>query len=125
LPFAYKRLPRTLLSHVVLISLLGLAKSADFEIRVSGWMGLPPGPEALPVSPELARIPPQLMQCFYGEKESDRACPTLAARGVEVIRSRGGHHFGGDYGALAERIMAGLKQRLEERSRPSAVTAEK
>jgi type IV secretory pathway VirJ component len=95
----------------VLIALLGFAKSADFEIQVYGWLGLPPGPEALPVAPELAKIPPALIQCFYGEKESDTACPQLASQGVEVIRTPGGHHFGGYYTALADRILDGLKRR--------------
>ena len=50
----------------VLIALLGFSKTADFEITVSGWMGEPPGPKAMPVVPETDKIPPSLMQCFYG-----------------------------------------------------------
>jgi type IV secretory pathway VirJ component len=111
LPFVYNRLPSTLRSRVVLIALLGFAKSADFEIQVYGWLGLPPGPKALPVSPELAKIPPALIQCFYGEEEGDTACPQLASQGVEVIRTPGGHHFDGHYTALADRILDGLKRR--------------
>lgn len=115
LPFAYNRLPQTLRSHVVLIALLGFAKSADFEIRVYGLLSLPPSPSALPVAPELAKIPSVLMQCFYGQKESDTACPQLASRGVEVIRTPGGHHFGGNYDVLAGNILDGLKRRVADR----------
>ena len=39
MPFAYNLLPPSLRDHVVLISLLGLSKSADFEISVRGWLG--------------------------------------------------------------------------------------
>ncbi len=46
MPFAYNLLPPSLRDHVVLISLLGLSKSADFEISVRGWLGEPPGPDA-------------------------------------------------------------------------------
>jgi len=50
-----------------------------------------------------------LMQCFYGQDEGDSDCPELARRGVEVIRTSGGHHFNGDYAALSRDIMARLE----------------
>jgi len=111
IPFAYNRLPAGLRDHVVLIALLGLSKFADFEISVGGWLGEPPGSEALPVLPQANKIPSGLMQCFYGQDETDTACPTLASRGVETFRRNGGHHFDGNYGALAELILAGFKER--------------
>ena len=40
------------------------------------------------------------MQCFYGQDEKDSACPYLARREVEVIRTTGGHHFDGNYETL-------------------------
>ncbi len=106
MPFAYNRLPETLRSHVLLMALLGFSKTADFEITVSGWLGEPPGPNALPVNPETDKISPSLLQCFYGHDEGDSACPELARRGVETISTTGGHHFDGDYDALARRILA-------------------
>ncbi len=110
MPFAYNRLPQNLRPHVVMIALLGFSKSADFEISVGGWLGEPMG-AALPVLPEVMKIPAQLIQCFYGQDETDTACPTLAPRGVETFRRNGGHHFDGDYAAVAELILAGFKQR--------------
>jgi type IV secretory pathway VirJ component len=111
MPFAYNRLPESVRSHVVLISLLGLAKSADFEIRITGWLGLPAGPQALPVLREAEKIAPGLMQCFYGEKEDDTACPELAKHGVQAFRTAGGHHFNGNYEPLERDILAGLQRR--------------
>jgi type IV secretory pathway VirJ component len=111
LPFAYNRLPEQLRSHVILIALLGFAKSADFEVTVSGWLGAPSGAGALPIEPEADKIPASLIQCFYGQAESDTLCPTLAKRGVETIRTGGAHHFGGSYAPLAARILEGLKHR--------------
>ncbi len=113
MPFAYNRLPQNLRAHVALIALLALSKSADFEITVSGWLGEPPGTAALPVLPEATKIPPRLMQCFYGKDETDSACPTLAPRGDETFGIKGGHHFDGNYGALAKVILAGFKQRAQ------------
>jgi type IV secretory pathway VirJ component len=34
-------------------------------------------------------------------------CRDAALAGVEIIRTRGGHHFDGDYRGLAERILRG------------------
>jgi type IV secretory pathway VirJ component len=116
MPFAYNRLPADLRSHVVLMALLGFSKTTDFQITVSGWLGEPPGPDAVPVLPEADQIPPTLMQCFYGQGEDDSACPALARRGVEVIRTSGGHHFDGDYAALARDIMVRLKQSANRQS---------
>jgi type IV secretory pathway VirJ component len=66
---------------------------------------------ALPVQPEMEQIRGALVQCFYGEDETDSACPEQAARGSEVVKTPGSHHFGGDYKLLVQRIMAGLEKR--------------
>jgi type IV secretory pathway VirJ component len=111
MPFAYNLLPPSLREHVVLVSLLGLSKSADFEISVRGWLGEPPGSDALPVLPQATKIPPHLIQCFYGQDETDTACPQLAQLGAETFRRNGAHHYDGNYGALADAILAGFKKR--------------
>ncbi|WP_109479592.1 AcvB/VirJ family lysyl-phosphatidylglycerol hydrolase [Paraburkholderia sp. C35] len=110
MPFAYNRLPDAVRAKVSLISLLGFAPSADFQIRVTGWLGMPASDKALQVKPEFARLPPKLVQCFYGEHEEDTLCPTLTNTGVEVIRTSGDHHFGHDYAALEKRILNALKK---------------
>jgi type IV secretory pathway VirJ component len=43
--------------------------------------------------------------CFYGEDEPESLCPKLDNRQFELIKMSGGHHFGGDYQGLAERIL--------------------
>lgn len=110
MPFAYNRLPDAVRAKVSLISLLGFAPSADFQIRVTGWLGMPASDKALQVQPEFARLPPKIVQCFYGEHEEDTLCPTLTKTGVEVIRTSGDHHFGHDYAALEKRILGALKK---------------
>lgn len=110
LPFAYNRLPEATRSRVRLMSLLGLSDSADFEFHVTGWLGAE-SDDALPTLPELAEVPAAKVQCFYGEEDEDEMCSRLAARGVEVIRTSGSHHFDGDYAALAVRILDGVARR--------------
>ena len=121
MPFAYNRLPDSLRSHVALIALLGFSKTADFQITLTGWLGEPPQLDTLAVFPEVDKIPSRLMQCFYGQDEKDSACPDLARHGVEVIRTTGGHHFDGDYNALARRILAGFERRVGPLPLPAAV----
>jgi type IV secretory pathway VirJ component len=84
--------------------------TAPFAFHVSGWLGAEPA-DARPVLPELLRIAPDLVQCFYGEDEPSTLCraPELAAS--ERLHTRGGHHFDGDYAALAEKILAGAERR--------------
>ncbi|MEC5405443.1 AcvB/VirJ family lysyl-phosphatidylglycerol hydrolase [Paraburkholderia sp. MPAMCS5] len=110
MPFAYNRLPTALRDKVSLISLLGFAPDADFQIRVGGWLGMPASDKALKVRPELTRVPPALVQCIYGENEKDTLCPELMKTGIQVIRTSGDHHFGGDYDALEKRILGAFKK---------------
>ncbi|MDE2199237.1 MAG: virulence factor family protein [Rhodospirillales bacterium] len=112
LPFAYNRLDPAVRDKVALMALLGFAPAADFEIRVTGWLGLPPSAEALPVAGEIAKVPPALVQCFYGAEESDTICPSLTKYGMRVIRTAGGHHFGAGYEPLARQILDRWKARM-------------
>jgi type IV secretory pathway VirJ component len=110
LPFAYNRLPQDLQRQVALIALLAPESRVNFQITVSGWLDLPSGDDAVPIAPEIDKIQPQLIQCYYGEEEKHTACPDLAAKGVKVIRIAGAHHFDGDYGALEKDILAALSK---------------
>ncbi len=112
MPFAYNRLPAALRAKVSFVSLLGFAPDADFQIRVTGWLGMPASDKALPVSPELAKMPPAIVQCVYGEREPDSLCPSLAGKGIELVRTPGDHHFGGNYDALAKRIVDSWKKQI-------------
>jgi type IV secretory pathway VirJ component len=114
LPAAVNRLPPAVFERVVQISLLGLSASADYEFHVTSWLGAKTL-DALPVAPEAARLDPARLQCFYGEEETESLCPDPVFDRAERIRTRGGHHFDGDYEALAGRILEGAGRRLEHR----------
>jgi type IV secretory pathway VirJ component len=110
LPAIYNRLAEVERARVVQISLLGLAATASFEFHVAGWLGAQSASE-LPVAPELARIDPRLVQCVFGADEKDSLCTAPALDGAERIGTTGGHHFDGNYAALAEKILAGAERR--------------
>jgi len=111
LPFAYNRLTDEARTDVVQVSLLAFSHSTEFVVHVSAWLGAGPSKDALPNADEAARMPAQLVQCFYGRDEDDTRCPELEQAGVEVVATSGGHHFDGNYDALAARILAGLERR--------------
>ncbi len=110
LPASYNRMSPATQSAVVEVSLLGLAEEALFEFHVSGWLGLT-GSDALPIAPEVARLDVAKVQCFYGEEEDDSLCRTPVLASAELIETKGGHHFDGDYQALARRIIDGYERR--------------
>jgi type IV secretory pathway VirJ component len=115
MPFAYSRLPEALRAKVSQMALLGFAHNADFQIRVTGWLGMPASDEALPALPEMSKVPPAIVQCVYGEDEEDTLCPVLAKSGVSVIRTPGGHHFGRDYNNLASSILDSWRKQIAVR----------
>nr|WP_232470948.1 AcvB/VirJ family lysyl-phosphatidylglycerol hydrolase [Caballeronia hypogeia] len=115
MPFAYNRLPDAVRDQVSYISLMGFSPAADFQIRVTGWLGMPASDKALKVRPEFNKLPPAMVQCIYGEKEEDTLCPELTKTGIEVVKLPGDHHFGGDYDALARRILAGWRKQIAAR----------
>ncbi len=55
---------------------------------------------------------------MYGSEEDDTACiePKLAA--FTKLPIEGGHHFDGNYDALAARLLAALRGGRRQRSRP-------
>jgi type IV secretory pathway VirJ component len=102
LPFAFNRLPPPTRASVRLSALLGPGPKAAFEFHVTNWIG---GQGHHPVAPELRKMPPAGTLCVYGADEHDSLCPQLAPGEARVLALPGGHHLGGDYDALAARIL--------------------
>jgi len=111
LPAACNRLPAADRERVTMVSLLGIEAKADWEIRVAGWFGAAPSEQATPLKPELANISGDLVQCYYDAEEKDSECLGLGDPRVELVKTRGAHHFGGDYAAIARDIVAALGRR--------------
>jgi type IV secretory pathway VirJ component len=108
LPFALNRLPARTRAHVRLTALLGPGEKASFEFHVSNWIGKSGD---RPIGPEARKMLPGATLCIYGSDErEDSLCPLLEGAGGQVIAIPGGHHLGGDYEALAGRILAAVPQ---------------
>jgi type IV secretory pathway VirJ component len=106
LPFIVNRLPAELRGHIAGLSLLGLDVNTSFEIRVAGWMpGASIGEQ--PVRPEIEKLLGVPTTCLYGEGEKHDPCAELAGPTMSAREVGKGHHFSGDYAALAEAVLAG------------------
>ncbi len=104
LPFVVNRLPAALRARVASVSLLGIDAKASFEVHLSDWVG---GDDSGPATqPEVARIGALPVLCLYGEGEKDSICPGLSGARIRREQVGTGHHFGGEYSTLAERILA-------------------
>jgi len=106
LPFMVSRLPADLSERIDAIVLLGLAPEVTFEFHVSGWFGTTPKTNVYQVMPEVEKLRGRNLLCLYGADEKHSLCPELRAGLVKLDMLPGGHHFGGDYAAVARRILA-------------------
>ena len=102
LPFALNRLPPATRASVRLTALLGPGQKASFEFHLTNWIG-PSGD--LPIAPEALKLSAASTLCIYGLEEKDSLCPELAPDHARAMPLAGGHHFGGEYGVLAARIL--------------------
>ncbi len=105
LPFMVSRLPQGLRSKISLIALLGLSQSVDFEFHLSDWLGGFSHPTDLPVLPELYKLRGERIICVGGDEEKDLLCKKIDPLVARSIILKGGHHFDGDYEAVAEAIL--------------------
>ncbi|WP_185984124.1 virulence factor family protein [Aureimonas mangrovi] len=106
LPFAFAHLPGDLQDRVSLIGLLAPGTATGFEISVGGWLGFATGENE--VVPAIEALPPAKVLCVYGRDEDGTACTNPALSSVAILGLDGGHHFDGDYPALAARLLAAI-----------------
>ena len=112
LPATYNLLPLADQERVRQITLLGLSHQVDYEVSVTGWLGVATDGKGGDPTSDIANIDPKLVQCVYGTDEDEDPCPMLKDRGVEVVPIEGGHHFDENYQALGKRIRDSLQARI-------------
>lgn len=115
-PVAYNRLPPADRAAVRAVAMLGLSRTADLAMGVAKIVARLDGyPQS--TAAEVARVAqaperPAIV-CVYGEREQAEGrtlCPLLDPSRVRLIETAGGHHFDGDYAALAHAVAATLKR---------------
>jgi type IV secretory pathway VirJ component len=95
---ALARLPEASRRCIRLAVLLAPSREVSLQRGLFGLprANLPIDPGSLPVG-----VP---MICFHGLREKDSLCDVLPHT-IENLAWAGGHHFGGDYQALGERVV--------------------
>lgn len=104
LPFMVSRLPADLKARVRIVALLGVGKTAGFEFHLTDLIG-GSGRGERPTAPEIARLRGLPIVCIYGSDERDSGCLGLPRGLATTVTMQGGHHFGGAYREIAERIL--------------------
>jgi len=103
-PAALAAAPRTgALARVSALVLLAPGTHASYEVSPLDWLGS--GGDSGPSVPEaLSRLQPLPILCMDGSEEESSGCHGSRAPGVLHVGLPGGHHFGGDFHAVATRI---------------------
>lgn len=104
-PFAVSRLSADLRRHVRLIALLNPALSANFTYHFADLLGDKRRADDVPILPELAKLTGTRVLCVYGVDEKESLCPLIPTGTARIVTTSGGHHFDGDYPALAKLIL--------------------
>lgn len=104
MPFILTRLSKESRALTTLAVGMGLSEHATFEFHLSNWVSN--GKEGPKTLPEVAKVRGIPLLCIYGEGEDDTICPKLKGTpGAIVVKLPGGHHFDGNYKALADEIL--------------------
>ncbi|MCY1016956.1 AcvB/VirJ family lysyl-phosphatidylglycerol hydrolase [Pyxidicoccus sp. MSG2] len=108
-PAIAARLPPELRERLRLVALIAPGQEAEFEVHVTDLFGIGKHP-SLPVLPDVEALGDTPLLCVYGAKEaSESLCPKLPPRpGWRVVARKGGHHFDGDFEALARLVLQSL-----------------
>jgi len=102
-PFAFPLLPQDLRDRTKVIGLMAPGQSTSFQVTISGWLGIDDSGYDIPKA--IAALPAGRVVCVYGAEETDTACLDPALKGVAKVETEGGHHFDGNYQAIAHRFI--------------------
>lgn len=117
IPFAWQKLASRTKTDTNLIVLLGLDQQSSFQISVSGLLDIAPSSADVDVAPALGSLPKPKVLCFYGTEErisKQTACLAAQLAGATLVERPGGHHFDGNYEAIATIILSALARAVKE-----------
>jgi type IV secretory pathway VirJ component len=108
LPFAAGELSKDLKSKIERVILIAPDQHAEFEVTISSMLDFSDG--ALPVSPEMVKIPAELYFILCDDSES-ALCNVLDKK-YDYIILHGGHHFDGDFKNLYQLVWNKINVKL-------------
>ncbi|MCU1347778.1 MAG: hypothetical protein JWO56_808 [Acidobacteria bacterium] len=111
LPFMISRLPVEQRSRISAVALLGLDAAIDFKTSASVLLWHADDDLLVPVRPELGRLRGLPLLCVAGQDDTESICRSLPPDLSRAVMLPGGHHFGGNYRAIADRLLATARVR--------------
>jgi type IV secretory pathway VirJ component len=107
LPLIIPKLPADLRGRIRLVALVDPEKAGELKIWPGDWLNITAA-DAAPILPAMEQMKGLPMVCIYGSEEPNAACAALPRGLARSVRVPGGHHYGGDYGAVGRAILAAL-----------------
>ncbi len=104
------------LARIGALVLLAPGPYATFEVSALDWIRTSDAPSPYPVRARLEAGIGRRVLCLEPSSEEASGCPARPGPGVTREVAPGGHHFGGDFAALAERILAFVGAEPAERA---------
>ncbi|MGN6291502.1 MAG: AcvB/VirJ family lysyl-phosphatidylglycerol hydrolase [Chitinophagaceae bacterium] len=102
-PFVVNRLPDSLKNQLTDVVLLSPSTSTDFEIHLSDMLGIGKK-RSMDVVAEINHLGNQKTTIFFGEDESGFPINQIRLAKYHSDVIKGGHHFDGNFQAVAEKI---------------------
>jgi type IV secretory pathway VirJ component len=109
-PFMISRLPPDLRSKVVLVALLGLANSTNFQFHFKDIFIQSHRPSDVRTLPELEKLRGMNLLCIYGADEKDSGCRDASPGLTKDVVRNGGHHFDDDFKAIGDIVLDALSK---------------
>jgi len=103
LPALWPYLPAETRAHVRAMVLMGPSNTMEMVIRPWSWLNID-GAGAVPLKPLVAAVTGPRVTCIYGAADRVAECPKILPP-AELIALPGGHHFNGDYVAVARAVL--------------------
>lgn len=109
-PFMISRLPADLRSKVVLVAMLALANSTNFQWHFKDIFFQSHRASDVRVLPELEKLRGMNLLCIYGADEKDSGCKDAPPGLTKEVVRNGGHHFDDDFKAIADIVLDALSK---------------
>lgn len=108
LPFMTSRLPAQTQARIKLVVLLGPSNLVDFEFHLTDWLGGFSHNTSMPVLPEVDKLKDKKVLCVYAGDDKNSICRKMGSN-AKAIPMGEGHHFDGNYSAIAESILKAVQ----------------
>ncbi len=125
IPTALVGAPETMLARITGLVLLAPGPYATFEVSPLDWLRSGESPTDRSVAPALTRLATRLdVLCVEPQQAGGTGCPAAPVPRIRTLALPGGHHFSGDFEALAAGIAAFIDTTAGQAPRSSGSSRE-